>query len=180
MHFCNVGIRISILYCRIYERTSDGHNADSIKWYEVNDTRVYLESSSVRAEVRNTPYIFEGIYKYIMHAPYGCGALKREPASRLMNFNEAVSSRDRCKGCPDSGLHTRCQTTLSQAASRQFPSSRLRRPYAPGNDLWEMLRSTRWNCSATFFASCELLVLEVSRRKIRNLGCVNESYSVRW
>lgn len=65
-----------------------------------------------------------------------------------MNFNEAVSSRDRCPGDGLSGveLRTRCQTTLNQAAGRQFPSSRLR-PYAPGGDLREMLPAARASMS---------------------------------
>lgn len=35
-------------------------------------------------------YIFEGIYKYIIRTLYGAReALKRQPVSRLMNFDES-------------------------------------------------------------------------------------------
>lgn len=49
-----------------------------------------------------------------------CGALKRELASRLMNFNEVVSSRDRCKGCPESGFIPAVKQPLTKLLVTSF------------------------------------------------------------
>lgn len=131
--------------------------------------RVYPGSSNVRAEVRNTPYIFEGIYKYIMRALYGCGALKREPASRLMNFNEAVSSRDRCKGCPESGLLV---LAVKQPSTKLLLASFYRGEY----DLTLRGMICEGCCEPLAEKLDNLLrrslISKISQGKVRNFGCV--------
>jgi len=53
------------------------------------------------------------------------GALKRELASRFMNFNESVSSRDRCKDGPESGFIS----AVKQPLTKQLVASFHRRDY---------------------------------------------------
>ena len=48
------------------------------------------------------------------------GVLKRELANRLMNFNEVVSSCDRCKGCPESGFILAVKQPLTKLLVASF------------------------------------------------------------
>lgn len=81
--------------------------------------------------------------------PVRCGALKRELASRLMNFNEVVSSRDRCKGCPESGFIPVVKQPLTKLLVVSFHG----RDYdltRESDDLREMLRANNTRTSITF------------------------------